>query len=238
MTSDHKFRHVSCGWDSTAGITTGGRLFVWGSNSQEQLGFSRSTHKMILEPMELRLPFNGKAADIQFGLRHSAILTTDNRLYIIGSLKYFKHSKHQLMNYNSTEYLHVVADNSIRQIASGQNHIVFLDNQNVIHGIGDNRFMQSIRCKPEAKVIRLLSGWTHNGFLTDARELCLYGRNNYGQLGNGSRVDCAEPQMCQIHPIDEAQLGAEHGILKSNDGVYTWGWNEHGNCGNGTVDDV
>lgn len=235
---NHKFRCLTCGWDTSAGITLDDRLFVWGSNNQDQLGFSRTQHKIILKPTELKLPSNERVADIQFGLRHSVILTKSNQLYIIGSLKHFKNVNHHVVNHNSIEYLKVVVNGTVSQIVSGQNHFAFLDDSKSIRGIGDNKFMQSADLKLDERIIKMSSGWTHNAFLTESRELFLYGRNNYGQLGNGCRSDYEAPQKCRIYPVDDFQLGAEHGILMSNGEIYTWGWNEHGNCGNGTMEDV
>lgn len=235
---NHKLRSVSCGWDTSGAITNDNRLFVWGSNSQNQLGFSNKEKKIVTKPVELKLPFGDRVVDIKFGLRHSAILAASNNIFIIGSSKHFKNVKHQIINHNSTEYLHIIPESKIHQIASGQNHISMLDERNSIHGLGDNKFMQCSDVKHDGKITRLTAGWTHNAYLTETKELYLYGRNNYGQIGNGRRSDFEAPHKCEIHPVDAFQLGAEHGILKSNDDVYTWGWNEHGNCGNGSVDDV
>ena len=44
---NHKFVKVSCGWDTSAGTTEDGQLFVWGSNSHNQLGFLCSEFKQI-----------------------------------------------------------------------------------------------------------------------------------------------------------------------------------------------
>lgn len=39
--------------------------------------------------------------------------------------------------------------------------------------------------------------------------------------------------------MTQIRLGAEHGLAVSESGkVFTWGWNEHGNCGNGSTDNV
>lgn len=238
INSNLKFRHLSCGWDTSAGITSDDRLFVWGSNSQNQLGFSNKEHKIIKRPIELKLPSGEMALDIRFGLRHSVILTKSNQMFVIGSLKHFKTVKHKITVVNSCEFLQIVHDTKIVQVDCGQNHILFIDEHNAIHGIGDNKFHQCSEVKPKGKVVKLACGWTNNAFLTESKELYIYGRNNYGQCGNGTRSDSELPQRCPIHPVDDFQLGAEHGILKSNGDVYTWGWNEHGNCGNEAFEDL
>lgn len=103
---------------------------------------------------------------------------------------------------------------------------------------GENKFGQCARIASEEKIVKLESGWNHVAYLTVSRKLFLYGRNNYGQLGTGNRSEIDTPQECLIFPVDDFALGAEHGILKSNDAIYTWGWNEHRNCGIDGDDDV
>lgn len=98
--------------------------------------------------------------------------------------------------------------------------------------------MQGINLKPAEKVIQISSGWTHNAFLSEMRVLSVYGRNNYGQCGNGLKSHCEAPQKCAIQPIDDFEIGAEHLILLSKGEIYSFGWNEHGNCGNGKFDDM
>lgn len=97
--------------------------------------------------------------------------------------------------------------------------------------------MQCSKVQPKEKIVKMQSGWTHVGLLTESRELFLFGRNSYGQLGNGDRTTTEIPQKFPIYPIDDFDLGAEHGIAISRGEIFTWGWNEHGNCGNGSFDD-
>lgn len=227
---------ISCGWDTSAAITTDNELFVWGSNSHGQLGVD-SKFKVLSEPTELLLPGIEGVVDIQFGLRHSVILTTSGKVVILGSLKYFRNCGHQFIHKNLT-FHQLLLPKKVTQIASGQNHILVLSEDNSLQAFGDNKFGQCAEVKSEQKIVKIACGWTHNAFLTEAKELFLYGRNNYGQLGDGSRENKDSPQKLCISPVDDFQLGAEHGILKSNDEIFTWGWNEHGNCGNGSFEDV
>lgn len=232
-----RFRKVSCGWDTSAGITIDGLLFVWGSNSQCQLGLAKES-KVISEPTELQLPAFETAVDIQFGLRHSVILTTSGKVLVLGSNKHFKNHEHQVIKHNSTEFLHLQLKSRATQVVSGQNHIIVLSEDNSLLGFGDNKFGQCSKVESRRKIVKIASGWTHNAFLTDEQELYLYGRNNYGQLCNGTRVNADSSQKCCVSPVEDFELGAEHGILKSKGEIFTWGWNEHGNCGNSSFDDV
>lgn len=230
------FKKVSCGWDSSAAITNDDKIFVWGSNSHQQIGFTKESCKLITTPTELTLPNNEVPITISFGLRFMTVLCKSNRIYIIGSFRHFVNSIEQLsskiVSLNGVDIMELNPESIIIQISCGQNHMILLDENNIINGIGDNKFQQCQDIKIKNNVIKICSGWTHNGFLTESNHLYLYGRNNYAQLGNGIESDaCEYPQKCPIHPVDDFELGAEHGIIISNNEIYTFGWNEHANCG-------
>lgn len=244
MEIQHKFKDVTCGFDMTAAFTRDNKLLVWGNNRNNQLGLPNTP--VIKEPTELSLPDNEIPAIVKFGLKHTAILTTkSNHIFIIGMLKHFKNCKdaaYKVIDHNSIEWLQLILPPvDITHFTCGQNHISFVIHGHVIHGFGDNKFSQSI-CQSESleQITKFESGWTHNGYVTDSNALLLYGRNNYGQLGNGGRDfnGIAVPQKCPIFPVNDFALGAEHGILVSGRDIYTWGWNEHRNCGHETDDDM
>lgn len=230
------FKKISCGWDSSAAITRDDKLFVWGSNSHQQLGFSKEKYKFITTPTVLMLPNNEVPIKVSFGLRFMAVLSKSNRIYIIGSCRHFMNSietfRGKIDSINGADIIELNPKSIIIQISCGQNHIIFLDENNEINGIGDNKFKQSTHINSKNNIIKICSGWTHNGFLTESKHLFLYGRNIYGQLGNGVESNyCETPQRCPIYPVDDFELGAEHGIILSNNEIYTFGWNEHANCG-------
>ena len=237
------FKTISCGWDSSAAITKDDKLYVWGSNARQQLGFSSETVKLFTTPTELILPCNEVPTLISFGLNFMVILCKSNRIYITGSCKYFLteleqfHIKSELIN--DIPIIQLNPEAIMIQISCGQKHIVLLDENNLIYAIGDNKFQQCQDIKSNKNVVKVCSGWTHNGFLTESKHLYLYGRNNYGQLGNGIESESlAYPQKCPIHPVDDFALGSQHCIIISNNDIYTFGWNEHANCGHDSTENM
>lgn len=76
----------------------------------------------------------------------------------------------------------------------------------------------------------------------------LSGNNSHGQLANhqetGTSTQCATIQMESAHSRETClACGSEHGLLLvhkerlSSPTVYGWGWNEHGNLGQGDQED-
>ena len=66
-----------------------------------------------------------------------------------------------------------------------------------------------------------------------------WGRNNNGQLGDGSTTDRATPaQIYGLNNVKEVSIGGYSAMALKNDGtVWTWGKNMVGTLGNGTLTD-
>lgn len=246
------FEQITCGWDVSGGITVDGDLYLWGSNVWQQVC---SSEKFVPTPTKLSLPAGSRAKKVCFGLRHTCILTENGTLLLLGKSKWIQKEAtvrtvahaaaavpSGIGNFYSLELAEKITD-----VASGENHLVVrLENGSVIC-IGDNKFGQSANgadlnvCK--RAIVKLDSGWSHSGYLTKGGQVYLWGRNNYGQLGRSSSagdVGPNEPALLDLESnVTEFCLGSQHGLaLTASDGLYTWGWNEHGNCGTGGTDNV
>lgn len=242
MKTDSPIVDIACGWDSSAAIDQDGNLYVWGSNAFDQLGFSaRFIDIFFTIPMILNLPLNEKAKKICFGLRYMCILCESQNIYVVGRWRYADNCK--VITHNDTNFHQLLTppNLTIDHISSGSNHIIcsYKDNSGsvVIIGFGDNKFLQSNEKRiDEGEVQCLRSGWSHNGILTKDKKVLLWGRNTYGQLANsiGDKSDELLELKGVQGKIQQFHLGSEHGlVVTENNDVFTWGWNEHGNCGNG-----
>ena len=68
-----------------------------------------------------------------------------------------------------------------------------------------------------------------------------FGRNDYGELGNNSTTNSFSP----INIIDKfynekiisIQCGRYHNIVQTENNIYSFGYNEHGELGDGDGDD-
>lgn len=237
------FIDVACGWDSSAAIDANGVAYVWGSNAFNQLGFNSKTSAYFLEPVVLELPHKEKVQKIAFGLRYMCVLCDNQTVYITGRWK--DSTNFDIIEYNDTGFykLKPTPDMNILDISSGSAHII-CSSDRFIYAFGDNKYCQgtSKSLSEENKSIRRIQcGWTHNGLQTDDGMVFLWGRNSYGQLAktNIDRSDELQALTGINAGIDTFHLGSEHGLAISVEGdVFTWGWNEHSNCGNGNVNNV
>lgn len=250
---------IACGWDITGCITSTKKLYLWGSNAFQQLGICQRGFNAVRRPMPVKLPRGDIPLRLSFGLRHCAILTQNHNVYIFGKLRISDQTTsdltitHTTLNNADVLKIHATSENEMRitSITSGQNHILLkianleqqpISNRRII-ALGDNKFGQSNSFYFEEDILQISVGWTHNAVLLKNHQLFLWGRNCYGQLGNGGFSDCVPIPKELILPNDELAariyLGSEHCLVRSMKGnVYTWGWNEHGNCGNSNVENV
>ncbi|XP_062140936.1 uncharacterized protein LOC133849083 [Drosophila sulfurigaster albostrigata] len=250
---------ISCGWDISGAITVTKRLFVWGSNAFQQLGICQRGFMAVRRPMPVRLPRDEAAQRISFGLRHCAVLTHDHKIYIFGRLRIMDPPPIELditaTSLHRANVMKIQAHNPnelrIVSLVSGQNHMLLkcidleAGSRRRIIALGDNKFCQSNAFQFDEDVHQLAVGWTHNAVVLKSHSILLWGRNCYGQLGiGGFSEQQATPTPLRLQ-LEQGQsparlhMGAEHGLLRTTTGdIYTWGWNEHGNCGNNATENL
>lgn len=243
LKTDSPIVDIACGWDSTAAIDQKGNLYVWGSNSFDQLGFSAQfIDSSFPFPMLLNLPLNEKARKVCFGLRYMCVLCESQNVYVIGRWRFLDSCKVIMHNDTRFHHLQIPPNLAVDDISSGSNHIVCICNDGsasvAVIGFGDNKFFQcnEKRLNDVDKIQCFRSGWSHNGFLDAHGAVHLWGRNSYGQLAtkNIDKSDDLVKLKGIRGKIRQFHLGSEHGlVVDEHNDVFTWGWNEHGNCGNG-----
>jgi hypothetical protein len=88
-------------------------------------------------------------------------------------------------------------------------------------------------------VTALSAGGGHSLALRADGTLWSWGRNDHGQLGDGSFDDRMAPvQAANLDSITSVAAGGLHSVaLKADGSVWTWGWNYEGQLGVGTVGD-
>ncbi|KAL7741693.1 hypothetical protein ACLKA6_000314 [Drosophila palustris] len=248
---------ISCGWDISGGISVNKHLFVWGSNAFQQLGICQRGFTSVRRPMRVHLPRDEAAHRVSFGLRHCAVLTVNNIIYVFGRLRIMDPAPTELditattLHRSNVMKIHVHNPNELRivSVVSGQNHLLLkcLDAHTGkrIVALGDNKFGQSNVFQFEEDVGQLAVGWTHNAVILKSNRILLWGRNCYGQLGTGAFSEqqaTPTPLHLQLkggQVPGHLHMGAEHGLLRTKAGeIYTWGWNEHGNCGNNATENL
>ena len=89
----------------------------------------------------------------------------------------------------------------------------------------------------ETKVSAVSLGNSHSAVITGNGDLYLWGKNYFGELGDGSRTDCSKPEKI-MESVVAASLGQEDSAaITENGDLYLWGFNTHGQLGDGDIID-
>ena len=90
---------------------------------------------------------------------------------------------------------------------------------------------------PEKSVKYIALGYYHSAAITKDGSLYMWGRNNYGQLGDGTTTDRYTPVKIMDN-VASVSLGGSHSAAVTKDGsLYMWGDNGNGRLGDGTTTD-
>lgn len=190
-------------------------------------------------------------SSIAAGVRFSVGLDTDFRPYFWGdnSKSFFSVNCTNNNEIIETPTLLNVEQPGIkfRTIRCGKSFVLALSQNNCIYGCGLNKFGVLLKkdrivstltliwqCPFDEEIVDIQCGWTHALMLTKSGKIFSWGRNNFFQLGRNFDGDF-DSNIQQVDIPDFAvaiSCGSEHNLsLTSSNKVFSWGWNEHDNCG-------
>ncbi|GAB5577641.1 secretion-regulating guanine nucleotide exchange factor [Prionailurus iriomotensis] len=239
-------QQVACGWDFTIILTENGQVLSCGSNSFGQLGVPHGPRRCVV-PQAIEL-LKEKVVCIAAGLRHALAATVGNWFGIIWTAvmpwadsPIVFDSKGAKQSDRDAGELYVWGSNKHGQLAS---LAAFLPLPQKIEA----------HCFQNEKVTSVWSGWTHLVAQTvETGRVFTWGRADYGQLGrklesregwklqsHDSSLPCSGPQKSMpscLHCLTgaaEVSCGSEHNLAVIGGTCYSWGWNEHGMCGDGS----
>jgi alpha-tubulin suppressor-like RCC1 family protein len=126
--------------------------------------------------------------------------------------------------------------------ASGDNHVVFIDNTGNLYGLGDNDKGQLGQTHDEgmlysiaSKVKTVAAGQYHTLYITNDGKLWALGGNSSGQLGIGNSADATDPTLVAEN-VAKVSASKNHSMFVNSDGeVFSFGYNYYGQLGDNSV---
>ena len=210
--ADSGVKMIAAGFYHTLILKSDGTVWAWGNNYMGQLGdgtdTDRSTPVQVLG--EGGIGYLDGVTAVAAGRDHSLALRSDGTVWAWGA-----NNCGELGNGISGSGTH---KNTPAQVL-GEGGIGYLDGVTAIAG-----------------------GWDHSLALKSDGTVWTWGHNWYGQLGDGTNTDRSTP----VQVLDKDGIGYLDGVtaiatrsncslaLKSDGTVWAWGWNEHGQFGDGT----
>ncbi|KAL1689891.1 regulator of chromosome condensation 1/beta-lactamase-inhibitor protein II [Schizophyllum commune] len=145
----------------------------------------------------------------------------------------------------------IFVDNSsdpVEQCAAGHHHTVLLRRSGAVTCFGSDRKGQLTGVGGQTGIKAIGCTW-HGTYVVQADDTVHgVGSNIHGQLGIGSatseRMESAAAALpsSSTHRLVDFACGSEHILAQLESNTWTevwgWGWNEHGNLGTGSLEDV
>ncbi|TSK13453.1 Secretion-regulating guanine nucleotide exchange factor [Bagarius yarrelli] len=263
LPGSRRVQQVSCGWDFTIILTVDdGEVLACGSNSFGQLGVSPQTPHST-QPL-LISSFKEPVVSVTAGLRHALAVTDSGGVYQWGTglLSQARRAlnPHPVPAHLSSKEPCLVPglDQAYaKSVSAGFVHCACLTVSGEVFLWGSNKHGQL--CRNETflplptvlelsllngeKVSAIHSGWTHLIAQTESKSVFTWGRASYGQLGrqvtvNDGTASTVPSEVRTLHGATRIACGSEHNLAIVGNKVFSWGWNEHGMCGDGSLCDV
>ena len=237
---------VVAGQGHTCAVKTSGAVVCWGYNSEGQLGDGTTTDSNT--PVDVAGLEDGVKA-IATGWTHTSALTDGGQVVSWGSNWGGQLGDGTRMP--SYVPVHAVGlQDDVTAITTGDFHTCALTTEGAVMCWGRNWSGQlgdgttKNRDTPvdvpglEGGATAITAGGSHTCALMTSGGIRAWGKNMYGQLGDGKTTHSSTP-------VDVGELGSEvtavalgraHSCaLKTGGGVACWGSNDHGLAGDGTV---
>lgn len=208
---------ISCGWEFSILVKQNGQVYACGRGLKGELGLGK-------ERLESELTYSATVdgfKKIESCMQHTIIQTTSS---LVG---WGNSRKGQL---GETEDKIMWTPTTLRfgvgciDFSLGREFTAIQTGKNSIEIFGK----LSIKNIPESiGVARVEAMWSSVHVLLESNVVRSFGNNSHDQLF---------PDDSSV-AVEEYAIGSEHGLVKSGNIVYAWGWSEHGNCGTSNVSD-
>ncbi|MEV5573140.1 Ig-like domain repeat protein [Spirillospora sp. NPDC052269] len=240
---------VSAGRSQALALTADGHVLAWGRNSQGALGDGRVVDSNV--PVRTMLPEGAIATHVYSGHLHSLALTSDGRVLAWGH-----NASGQLGDGTTTDrrvpvQVRLPAGATVTRVGAGRFHNLALTSDGHVLAWGQNSYGKlgdgttaerhvpvQVRLPAGATVTQLAAGWDHSMVLTSRGRVLSWGRNQYGQLGDGTTTDRRTPGEVRLAKGATAvQISATNGgvAVGEHGHVQAWGLNTSGQLGDGST---
>ena len=226
-----------------------------GKNGNGQIGDGTTDNK--LTPTKITLANGIKPKQIASGSYHTLAIGDDGNLYTWGE-NYRGQLGDGTNNSNPTPKKITLASGvKPTQIACGESYSMAIGSDGNLYTWGNGGFGQlgieytmyeshsksiptKITLSNEIKPTQIACGAFHSIAIGNDGELYTWGNNQDGQLGDGTTAQRNIPTKIILESgVKPTQIacGYFHSIaIGDNKSIYTWGWNNFGQLGDGTTD--
>ncbi|NWS72969.1 RPGR regulator, partial [Crotophaga sulcirostris] len=208
FTSQHKIKQLAAGSYTSAAVTEDGQLFVWGDNSEGQIGLADEACVSVPCQVDVGKP----VSSVSCGYYHSALITGDGELYTFGEPDNGKLGllPEQLKNNRVPQPVLGIME-KVNKVACGGEHTVVLTETDVYtfglgqygqlgHGtfIFETSVPKSVKHLRRHKICNVTCGENHTAVIAENGLMFTFGDGRHGKLGLGeeSFTNQFDPTLC------------------------------------------
>lgn len=244
---------IAAGGSHSLILKTDGSLWAVGSNSNGQLGDGTQVDRNV----PVKIESSGVIA-IAAGENHSLYIKSDGsnkELWGMGSNANGQLGNNSVSDKNSSILIESVPISSgdLFQVSADGNHTLYLksDLSTVqLMGMGASAYGQlgifdhnvttlriinnDVGTDENKSSIKLTTGDNHSMYLEDNGSLWVLGKNNQGQLGDGTDINKSTAVMIEPSGVTDISAGGNHSLYIKNGKLWAMGSNADGQLGDST----
>ena len=239
---------VMAGGSHTLALKTDRTVWAWGANTTGQLGDGSTTQRT--SPVAITGVTDVVA--IAAGVSHSVALKADGTVAVWGQNLYGQVGNGSTTSPQTTPAI-VPGLTGVVAVAAGGWHTLALKSDGTVVGWGWNHFgtvgngaVLIAQTSPVAAagltgVVAIAAGGSHSLALKSDGTVMAWGRNNFGQIGDGTPYTRLTPvPVAGLFGISRIVAGEDFSVLLKSDGLgsgmlWLWGANASGQLGDGTL---
>ncbi|XP_048091617.1 retinitis pigmentosa GTPase regulator b [Alosa alosa] len=219
---------LAAGSNTSAALTQNGVLYVWGDNSEGQIGLGKESNAVKPQKLSVGRPVTWVAC----GYYHSALVTVDGELFTFGERDSGKLGlpTNKLANHRVPQLVEGITDR-VLQVACGGGHTVALTEDCLYtfglgqfgqlgHGtfIFESRSPRAVDHFRKGRVRHVACGENHTAVITDCGLLYTFGDGRHGKLGLGEEnfTNQFKPTLCPRflkYHVDAVTCGGCHMLV-------------------------
>jgi autotransporter-associated beta strand protein len=238
---------ISSGFSHTLYLGAGAStVTAWGMNSDGRLGVGDMNSPVNWAKAVQGIPLGYTVTGLSAGGTHSLILA-GGQVYAAGSDRYGQLGQGGTNRVNRSSFTNVFASpsNPVVAVSAGGNHSLAVTQSGDVYACGDNTYGQLGQSNSPVnsaiwlkvhfqgltnRIVSVVAGADHNLAVDEGGGVWVWGRNNYGQLGKGTRAT-AERTPSNLAGVTARSVAAgfSHSLILETSGtVRGFGRN---NCG-------
>lgn len=241
------FVKVALGAETVYALDSSSIVWAWGSNADGEIGDGTTLSRT--SPTQISALRGKGITQIVAGQEFALALSSGGILYSWGANE--KGQAGIEVSSVVTSAVELATWGDVREVSAGQYHSLAVATNDELLAWGEDDYAQLSNGNEasneaqfvvglEGLVVKTSAGGNDHSMMVDSGGTAWsWGRNNYGQLGDGSTTDKTAPVMVKGLSgvfIADVAAGSNHSLALDDLGrVWAWGYNTNGELGDGTT---